>query len=121
MGRFPESCWAVLVDDQKEAVGHVALSFRIWHEDSAWQGICAELGVPSFGERPGEALDNVVEATICYLNAIEQDGERERIFSERNIAMRPGMPSSEEPEGTGLPALGAGAVSRLEVGLTAVG
>jgi hypothetical protein len=56
VAQFPEARWAVLVDEDDAAVGHVALTFRVWHEQDAWQAICAELGVPGFGETPGDAL-----------------------------------------------------------------
>jgi hypothetical protein len=118
MERFPESRWAVLVDDQ-EIVGHVGLTFRIWYEEDAWQGICPELGVPSFGDAPGEALDGVIDATLAYLNEIEDTCERERIFAERGIALRAGEPASKEPEVSEKMAAGE-SVSRIEFGLKAV-
>ncbi len=88
---FPEQTWAVLHDGQ-EVVGHVLFTFRIFTQDGDWQGICRELGVPSFGEDPGDALNNVIDATINYLNAIEENGERQRIFREQSIEMQAGAP-----------------------------
>jgi hypothetical protein len=118
MGKFPESCWAVLVDDQlATVVGHVALTFRIWHEDGAWQGICSELHVPSFGDDPGEALNSVIDATIGYLNEIEQIGSRDQIFTDRGLRLRTGLPAVEQVSEEVAP---GDIVSRLDLGLTAV-
>lgn len=115
--RFPQEAWAVL-HDGREAVGHIQLTFQVVHEDGAWQGVCRELDVPSFGDGPGEALDNVLDATICYLNAIEEAGERERVFRERLIVINMGVPSEdahEEPVGPGQ------LVSRLDLALAVGG
>lgn len=106
----------MLVDDDDEVVSYVALTFRIWHEDGAWQGICAELGVPSFGESPGAALDSVVDATIGYLNEIEDHGQRERVFAERGLELQKGEPPRPTEEVAQTMAAGE-SVSRLDVGL----
>ena len=119
MARFPEERWAVLVDQNHNVLGHVALTFRVWHEEGAWQGLCTELRVPSFGESPGEALDAVVDATLAYLNEIEDQGERERTFSERGVQMREGEPVAPEPTIEEEVAPGE-SVSRLDFGLSAV-
>jgi len=63
-------------------------------------------------------LDNVVDATIGYLNEIEDHGERERVFAEQNVMLLEGEPASQEPFPM---AEGESVVSRLEVGLRAVG
>lgn len=119
MGKFPESCWAVLVEDGKEVVSHVRLTFRIWYEDGAWQGQCTELGVPSFADDLGAALDNVIDSTIGYLNEIESTGERSRIFAERGLVLWDGMPDSL-PDDTKEDVRSGDTVSRLELGLSAV-
>ena len=119
MGKFPESCWAVLVEDGKEVLSHVRLTFRIWYEDGAWQGQCTELGVPSFADDLGAALDNVIDATIGYLNELEATGERERIFAERGLVVRSGLPDRDADEAKEDVRSGD-TVSRLELGLSAV-
>ena len=116
---FPPSGWAVFTDGQ-DVVGHVLLTFRIWHEDGAWQGACAELGVPSFGDDPGDALDNVLDATILYLDEIEAQGEREAIFAERGLVLGVGHPT--DASDVRKESVGAGeTVSRMELGLAACG
>lgn len=118
MSRFPESCWAVLSDGEAGVIGHVALTFRIWYADDAWQGVCAELRVPSFGGDPGDALTNVIDATIEYLNEIEETGERERVFTERGVKLRQGLPEAESPISEFVDANVV--ISRLELGLRPV-
>lgn len=119
MGRFPAERWAVLVDQDHRVLGRVALTFRVWHEEGAWQALCSELRVPSFGESPGEALDAVVDATLGYLNEIEDQGERERIFAERGVHLRAGEPADGSASIEEQMALGE-SVSRLDFGLTVV-
>lgn len=114
---FPETCWAVLRGDDRavahRAVAHIVLTFRVWSEDGTWEGICAELGVPSFGEGPGDALSSVIDATICYLNEVERLGERERIFAERGLQLRAGEPADtiEEAVATNQ------SVARIDLGI----
>ncbi|MHB1509637.1 MAG: hypothetical protein ACYCST_07895 [Acidimicrobiales bacterium] len=84
-----------MLRDDHQVVGHVVLTFRIWHQDGSWQGCCKELGVPSFGDSPDGALGNVLEATITYLNEIEAIGERERIFTEHHLSLRSGTPEEK--------------------------
>jgi len=98
VARFPEQRWVVLVDQNENILGHVALSFRVWYEEGTWQGLCTELRVPSVGESPKEALDAVVEETLAYLNFIEGLGERENMFSDWGVQMREGKPA--EPKAT---------------------
>jgi hypothetical protein len=118
-GKFPESHWAVLVEDGKKMVSRVRLTFRIWYEDGAWQGLCTELGVPSFADEVGTALDSVIDATIGYLNEIEATGEREHIFAERGLTLRDGEPTGDSDTADKEVRSGE-TVSRLEVGLSAV-
>jgi hypothetical protein len=96
---FPARTWARLTDGE-EVVGEVLLTFRVWHEDGFWQAKCAELEVPSFGDEPVEALSAVIDATIGYLNEIEGQEERERIFSEQGLTLQSGSVSPDEDKTT---------------------
>ena len=118
MARFPAERWAVLVDQNHNVLGHVALTFRVWHEEGVWQGLCTALGVPSFGESTGEALDAVVDATLAYLNEIEDRGERGRVFSERGVQFHEGEPLA--PATVDEKMVPGESVSRLDFGLSAV-
>ena len=117
MARFPEAAWAVLHDGQN-VIGHILLTFRIFSEDGDWQSMCSELGVPSFGDSPGDALSNVIDATITYLNAIEENGERERIFKECSIELESGHPGGRSRKEEMAP---GESVTLLELGLAVGG
>ena len=92
--------WAVLSKPgvQRE---HIVLTVRIEQdpETSAYVGLCEELAVSSFGSSVDEALDNVAEATLLYLNTVESHGERQRVFTEQGIDVRAGAPSPEINQG----------------------
>ena len=77
-----------------EIDGYVALTLKVYPEDHQYVSECIELQTASCGDSIEEALENVKEATIQYLNAIEANGERERIFKRRNIPIYP----SQVPE-----------------------
>jgi len=115
LGKFPESCWAVLTG-QEGTVGHIALTFIVHYEDDAWQGLCRELHVPSFGDSPAKALENTIDATICYLNELEHTDQRETVFKQRHIIMSDGAPGKDTDE-----KLGSGVLARLQLGLAAAG
>ena len=100
-------------------MGHIALTFVVKYEDDAWQGSCRELRVPSFGDGPADALDNTIDATLGYLNELEQTGQRDEVFSQRHIVMSDGAPAeeTEQPERVG----SGGVLARLELGLAIAG
>ena len=94
MTGFPERAWMLKFDG--ESFAHIVFTFRVWHEDDSWQGLCSELGVPSFGDNPGDALSNVIDATVTYLNAIEAVGDRETVFRDRGVILEDGLPGEKE-------------------------
>ena len=89
--------WIVL-DKPGVELYHVLLTFRAFPEDGQFASYCEELGVHSQGDTIDEALDNAVEATLLYLNTIEDLGERRRIFDEKNIDPERGLPKIDAPE-----------------------
>lgn len=91
--------WAVM-DKPGVELYHVAITVRAsYDEDSGqWASWCEELVVPSSGRTQVEALFNALEATVCYLNAIEALGERRRVFDERGVAVERGLPPDEHEE-----------------------
>lgn len=68
-----------------EVVGHIVLTLLVREEDGQYISECPQLGTASCGDTIDEALHNIKEATLLYLNAIEEAGERERIFRRRGI------------------------------------
>lgn len=76
--------------------GYITLTLSIEEEDGGYVSRCPELGVASCGDTLDEALHNIEEATLLYLDTIEEMGERERIFRERGIHIMPGGPRVAE-------------------------
>ena len=72
--------------------GYILLTFRVYHEGKQWVSECLELGTTSCGESIEEALENVKDATLLYLQTIEANGTKQRIFRERNIRVLSGEP-----------------------------
>ena len=60
-------------------------TLTIYPEDDQWVSRCEELGVSSCGESIDEALENIKEAVLLYLNTLEEVGECDRVFTERMI------------------------------------
>jgi predicted RNase H-like HicB family nuclease len=63
----------------------VTLRLEAEREDDLYVALCPELDVSSYGDTVEDAVAHLKDAIILYLNTIEQDGERERIFRERGI------------------------------------
>ena len=71
-----------------ETQGVVILTSVVEEEGDQFVSFCTELGTASCGDSGDsieEALDNLQEAIWVHLNALEQTGERERVFQERGI------------------------------------
>jgi predicted RNase H-like HicB family nuclease len=66
--------------------GYVTLTLEALPEGKSFVSRCRELGVTSCGVSVSQALEAVTDAVTTYLNAIEQLGERKRIFAEKAIA-----------------------------------
>ena len=73
-------------------VGFIVVTFHIYPENGNFVSVCPELDVASCGDTVEEARKNIQEATLLYLNTIEEKGERERIFRKRDIAIHPAKP-----------------------------
>ncbi|MBI2433401.1 MAG: type II toxin-antitoxin system HicB family antitoxin [Candidatus Hydrogenedentes bacterium] len=64
---------------------YIVLTFVISEEDGQFVSKCRELGTASCGDTFEEAAKNLREAVEVHLDALEQLGERERYFQERDI------------------------------------
>jgi predicted RNase H-like HicB family nuclease len=69
---------------------HITLILVIEREDDQYVAACNELEISSFGPTVEAAKDHLVEAIGLYLDVLEEDGERERIFRERGIVVHHG-------------------------------
>ena len=76
------------------SVGYIVLTFHVFSENGNFVSACPELDVASCGDTVDEALKNIKDATLLYLNTLEEQGERERIFKERKIRLHRVAPKS---------------------------
>lgn len=68
---------------------YIVLTIKIHQEGDYFLAECEELGVPSFGQSHEEALEAIREAVRLYVNTLEAEGERERVFAEKGIELIP--------------------------------
>ena len=67
--------------------GYVRLTFQFEREGSDWVGTCVELGTSTFGRSRRRVQQDLTELVTEYINVLEEDGTRERIFRENNITI----------------------------------
>ncbi|MDD9995561.1 MAG: hypothetical protein OXS35_07445 [Dehalococcoidia bacterium] len=79
-------------------MSYITLTHVVLQEegDTAYTGYCPELGTATCGDTPEEAWENLGEAVVMHLNALEETGERKKFFEERGIKIvseprRPGV------------------------------
>ena len=63
----------------------IVLTSVVEPEGEMFVSTCPELGTASCGDTIQEAFENLEEAITVHLNALEELGERERVFRERGI------------------------------------
>jgi predicted RNase H-like HicB family nuclease len=73
--------------------GFIALTLTVSKEGKQFVSRCEELGTASCGDTVDEALENIKDATMEYLNTIERLGQRDRIFEEKGITVRKTRPT----------------------------
>ena len=70
---------------KKSVSGYVLLTGVVDKEDNQFVSFCRELGTSSCGDTVEEAFDNLGDAILVHLDALEETGERQEVFRERNI------------------------------------
>ena len=65
----------------------IALRLEAVREDDLFVATCPELDISSYGETVEDAFAHLKHAVLLYLDTIEEDGERDRIFRERGIVI----------------------------------
>jgi predicted RNase H-like HicB family nuclease len=83
--------------------GYVTLTVEAFPEGKRYVSRCRELGVTSCGDNVADAFENLKDSLITYLNAIEQLGDRPRIFAEKGIEIRKTKPRTISVGSTDLP------------------
>lgn len=76
-------------------VGHIRPTFRAYREDDQWVSECRELDTASCGDTVDEAFDALLDATLVYLQTLEEIGELAHVLKERNVEVVPGAPEDD--------------------------
>ena len=63
----------------------VGLTMRYEREDDLWVGVCEELGTSTYDADLETVQHELGELVLHELNALETDGERERVFNRYGI------------------------------------
>lgn len=70
---------------------YILVTITVHREGRHCVALCRELGVSSFGATEDEAVHNVAEATVLYLNTYQELGECERMLRAKGLALRPSI------------------------------
>ena len=65
----------------------VTLRLEAEREDDLYVANCPDLDISSYGDTVEDAFAHLNDAILLYLDTIEADGERDRIFRERGITI----------------------------------
>ncbi len=66
---------------------YIAVQMVVTQEGKQYSAWCPELDIASCGDTPEEAIKNLGDAVELYLNTLEEEGERERLFKEKGIKL----------------------------------
>ncbi|MBI2328467.1 MAG: type II toxin-antitoxin system HicB family antitoxin [Chloroflexi bacterium] len=69
--------------------GYIDLEIIVRKEDHQYSSWCPDLDIASCGDTQEEAVKNIADAVKLYLNTLEKEGEREDVFKERGIRIKP--------------------------------
>lgn len=84
-----------------QATGYVLLTLQFQREGRNWVGICLELGTSTFDRSLEKTRAMLSELVLEHLNLLEEEGERERFFSEHGIAVHAEVPATALIPGPG--------------------
>ena len=72
----------------KRVTRYVTLTMTVEGADGQYAAHCIELGTASCGDTLDEAFENIKEAVIVDITALEEIGEREHFFNEHGIEIK---------------------------------
>ena len=70
----------------------VVMTLEVRQEKDYWFGQCIELGTATDGPTAEAVFEKLSELVILTLHALDDAGQRERVFRERNIPIYFGIP-----------------------------
>jgi len=101
--KAPTSMWTASPRAGERVLGHVIVLIRIERDGSYFVGHAEPFEISSFGTTLDKALKATLEATAAYLETLDDEGIREKVFAdlgvefvtdapdgERNVTARPG-------------------------------
>ncbi|MEN6479435.1 MAG: hypothetical protein ABFD20_07325 [Anaerolineales bacterium] len=65
----------------------ILVTLTVRREGDLYVSECVQLGTASCGASPQEALDNIREATLLYLNTLEELGICEETLAQRGVPL----------------------------------
>lgn len=86
------------VEDRDVPKGTVLLTGLVAEEDGQFASYCRELGTASCGDTIEEAFENLWDAVVVNLNALDETGEILNVLREKNIRIEfDESPPMDEP------------------------
>ena len=82
--------------EMEQLSGYIVVTGVAEEEEGLFVSYCRELGTSSCGNTANEALENLGEAIIVHLNALEEVGEIDRFLTERGVEVVDGDPQDQE-------------------------
>ena len=79
---------------------YILLTFAARREGPWYVAECVELGTSSFGASEDEAFAALHEATLLYLNTLEELGEASDVLQARGVTVHQGSAGKEMPRCT---------------------
>ena len=80
----------------KERVGYFILTSVAERDGGGYVAACLELGAVASGDSIEEAFRHLEKAVLAQLNALEEAGERERVFRENGVEVVASVEDAEE-------------------------
>ena len=69
----------------KTPAGYIDLDVVVRKENDQYSSWCPDLDIASCGDSLDDAVRNLGDAVELYLNALEEEREREKVFREKGI------------------------------------
>ena len=79
----------------KERIGYFILTSVAERDGDGFVAACLELGAVASGDSIEEAFRHLEKAVLAQLNALEEAGERERVFRENGVQVLPSIDDAE--------------------------
>jgi predicted RNase H-like HicB family nuclease len=79
----------------KERVGYFILTSVAERDGDGYVAACLELGAVASGDSIEEAFENLEKAVWEQLKALEEAGQRERVFRENGVQVVPSIDDAE--------------------------